>query len=37
MFAKKKKKFLDFYLKKTWGPPYWKFKKSFKELPGEEK
>jgi hypothetical protein len=25
---------LDYYLKKTWGPPYHKFKKTFSELPG---
>lgn len=33
----KLKKFLDFYLFKNWGPPYYKLKKSFKELPKEEK
>lgn len=34
---KKSKKFLDFYLKKTWGPGsplMGKLKKTFKELPG---
>ncbi len=34
MWAKKKKKFLDYYLFKTWGAPYYKIKKTFKELPG---
>lgn len=35
MWAKKKKKFLDYYLFKTWGAPYYKFKKTFKETSGE--
>jgi len=30
----RKKKFLDYYLFKTWGPPYGKIKITFKELPG---
>jgi hypothetical protein len=25
---------LDYYLNKTWGPPYHKIKKTFPELPG---
>lgn len=29
-----RKKFQGYYLFKTWGPPYHKFKKTFKELPG---
>jgi len=29
-----KRKFLNYYLHKTWGPPYHKFKKTFGELPG---
>jgi sulfide:quinone oxidoreductase len=31
-----KKEFLNYYLFKTWGPPYHKFKKTFKELPAEK-
>ncbi len=30
-----KKAFLDFYLEKNWGPPYYKFKKSYKAPAGE--
>jgi NADH dehydrogenase FAD-containing subunit len=37
LWARKKKKFLDYYLHKTWGAPYYKFKKTFKELPGDTK
>lgn len=33
-WGRNRKKFLDFYLFKTWGPPYHKLKKTFKELPG---
>jgi hypothetical protein len=29
------KKFLSYYLFKTWGPPTFKFMKKFKELPGD--
>lgn len=32
-----KKMFQKYYLKKNWGPPYYKFKKTFKELPGGAK
>lgn len=30
-----KKAFIDLYLEKNWGPPYYKFKKSFKLPEGE--
>jgi len=29
-----RRKFLGYYLFKTWGPPYHKFMKKFPELPG---
>lgn len=32
-----KGKFLDLYMGKLEGPPYWKMKKTFKELPGAAK
>lgn len=31
-----KKSFIGLYLFKTWGPPYGKVKKTFKELPGTQ-
>lgn len=35
--SKMKGKFLDLYMAKLWGPPYYKTKKTFKELPGGAK
>lgn len=34
--SQQKKKFLDYYLHKTWGPPYHKFPQWFKELTPEQ-
>ena len=31
-----KKKFLDYYLERNKGPPYFKFLPTFKELPGDK-
>lgn len=36
-FAKMtRKSFMGLYLFKSWGPPYGKFKKTFKEIPGAQ-
>jgi len=37
LWVKTSKKYLDYYLGKTWGPPYHKMKKTFKELPDAPK